>query len=276
MSTVFEEHLDRGQVKKVQRALNELTWDIPNGRTALKDDGIFGPASISLLKLFQKWRGYHVTGRYNNNTKSEIDTFIKNKYITNDYIVQKSRENDLPPAMVFALLSCESAEYGFLPNSRAKILYERHIFYRYYSRKHGVAKADALATQYPNICNKQTRGYLGGEREWSRLEQAMKIDPEIALMSASFGLGQIMGFNFKVVGCGDIYEFFRKVMRSEYEQFDLMLSFILNSSPGMKKAMQSLNFKKVAEIYNGPAYARNKYDTKLTGFYSTFVKLYPN
>lgn len=38
--------------------------------------------------------------------------------------------------------------------------------------------------------------YLGGVHEYKRLELAQEIDEECALKSASWGIGQIMGFNF--------------------------------------------------------------------------------
>ncbi len=49
--------------------------------------------------------------------------------------------------------------------------------------------------------------YLGGVHEYKRLELAKEIDGECALKSASWGMFQIMGFNHRLCGCKDVFEF---------------------------------------------------------------------
>lgn len=259
---VFTGNVTKDKLQKIQRALNELTWTIP-GRVALSDDGIFGAKSVALLTEFQKFKGFHVTGTYTLDTEAFIDAYIDSRYLTDAYVEHKALENGLPPDMVFAILSNESRGYGFLSNSRTKILYERHIFYRYYSRKVGQAKANALRDKRPDLCNNKTGGYLTSLREWDRLDAAMQIDPEVALQSASMGIAQVMGFNWHVCQTSSVYEFLGYMMRSEYGQFDMFLAYVLNCDKRMPKAMRDRNYTLVAEIYNGPNHAINNYAPKL-------------
>ncbi len=50
--------------------------------------------------------------------------------------------------------------------------------------------------------------YKGGSAEWDeRLLDAMEFDEIQALKSASFGLGQVMGFNYTAAGCASIQQF---------------------------------------------------------------------
>ena len=93
-----------------------------------------------------------------------------------------------------AVAEVESRGQGFLPNGKLKILFEGHIFFKY---THG-----AYAAQHPTICYPHwTRQfYLGGVREWDRMDEALTLDHDAALMSASYGKFQIMGFNFAHCG----------------------------------------------------------------------------
>ncbi|MGA0525154.1 N-acetylmuramidase domain-containing protein, partial [Escherichia coli] len=86
-------------------------------------------------------------------------------------------------------------------------LFERHIM-----RRQLVAAGHAMdATHYnltdPNIVNPKPGGYVGGAGEWDRLARAIEINRPAALESASWGLFQIMGFHWKLLGFASVQAF---------------------------------------------------------------------
>ena len=97
------------------------------------------------------------------------------------------------PAEVWTVLSVETHGFGYLNDRRPAILFERHIFHKQTAGRFGAA--------YPAISSPAAGGYLGSVKEYDRLAQAAALDPHAALMSASWGIGQVMGFNFAAAGC---------------------------------------------------------------------------
>ena len=95
------------------------------------------------------------------------------------------------PALL-AVLSVESKSCGFLPDRRPIILFERHIFHKRTQGK--------FSASNPDVSNPAAGGYVGLAGEYPRLEKAAKLDREAALMSASWGAGQVMGFNHRAAG----------------------------------------------------------------------------
>ena len=68
--------------------------------------------------------------------------------------------------------------------------------------------------------------YKGGSAEWNRLLDAMEFDEIEALKSASYGIGQVMGFNYKVTSCGSIQQFIEENFAGEYWQARHMMNYI--------------------------------------------------
>ncbi len=62
--------------------------------------------------------------------------------------------------------------------------------------------------------------------EWKRLEAACKFDRPAALQSASWGLFQIMGFNYAYCGCPDVEAFVAKQYAGADEQLACFARFI--------------------------------------------------
>lgn len=274
MSTVFLEPYSREHILNIQRALNELCYDLP-GFVSLSADGLFGPKSIDMLKLAQKRFECPVTGVYESPIKDRIETLIKERFVNDADIAKIANAYGFEYAMVKAFVEVESNGFGFLTNTRATILFERHKFYKEVKERFGVAHAEQLKRDHPDICNTQPGGYLGKEGEWRRLEKAMKLSQvngeyvDLAIKSASWGMGQIMGFNYAKMGYKTVYEMFSAAMKSEYTQIDMMMRFC-SSEPGIVKAMKNKDFPTLAKLYNGPNYKVNNYDTKLKNAYEKY------
>jgi hypothetical protein len=164
-------------------------------------------------------------------------------------------------AALWALLAVETKGFGFLPDRRPKILFERHIFHRRTSGRFSIA--------HPDISNSRSGGYLGGAEEYRRLERAMRLDRDVALESASWGLGQIMGFNAPMLGYASAAAMIDAFGQGEDAQLDGCVRFI-RADPALAAAFRKGDWARVASLYNGPAYAKNRYDTKLAAAHAAF------
>lgn len=177
---------------------------------------------------------------------------------------------DVETAAIKAVKEVESGRYGgFLPSGRPVILFEGHIFWRQLRNrginpeKHRVGNEDIL---YPKW---DSSHYKSGEAEYVRLEKARKINRDAADASASWGMFQIMGFNYAACGEKSVSGFVDMMCRSELHQLLLSARFI--RSGGMLPALQKKDWAEFARRYNGSAYAKNKYNEKLAAAYKRFV-----
>lgn len=159
------------------------------------------------------------------------------------------------PAEVWTVLSVETRGCGFFPSAKPSILFERHIFS---SRTGG--KFDAT---HPGISNASAGGYgLSGETQYQRLGEALVLNRVAALESASWGIGQVMGFNHAAAGCSSAEQLVNEAMQGEDEQLMHFARFICQD-PAMWAALVGHQWATFARRYNGPGYARNKYDVRL-------------
>ena len=110
--------------------------------------------------------------------------------------------------------------------------------------------------------------YKGGMGEYERLKKALAIHEKAAACSASWGLFQIMGFNYAACGCKNAREFVEKMCANEGGQLDLFTAFLKFN--GWDKYLRALNWTEFARHYNGPQYAQNKYDEKLQKAYMKY------
>lgn len=157
---------------------------------------------------------------------------------------------------------------GFLESGRCRILFEAHIFYKLL-KKRGL-DPDELSKTHPGIIARKWNKtlYKGGEDEWDRLTEAMEINEEAALESASWGIFQVMGFNFRDLGCSSVYEMVDMMGRSEFSQFILGLKYMITH--GLIKYLQKKDWAGFAMRYNGPGYKQNNYDVKLERAYMKY------
>lgn len=167
----------------------------------------------------------------------------------------------VPTALIQAVVAVETNGSGFLSDGRPKILFERHWFYKLTPKP--------VSKTRPDISNPRSGGYLGGTREWDRLNAAISFDRAAALKSTSWGLGQIMGFNYASAGFDNVEDMVAAMHESEFEQLKAMMHFI-KANPPMHQALRDRNWQRFAYYYNGPAYRRNDYDTKLAAAYQKF------
>ena len=105
---------------------------------------------------------------------------------------------------------------------------------------------------------------------WQLLGRAMTIDKQAALESTSFGVGQVMGSHWKALGYPSVIDLFEAERSGVDGQVDLMVRFIkVNNVLG---ALNRKDWAGFARGYNGPAYKKNAYDTKMAAAYERYSK----
>lgn len=158
---------------------------------------------------------------------------------------------------------------GFYDSGRPKILFEGHIFWKQLTNRK--LSPESFVAGNENILYKSwtRQHYLSGEREYERLEKAMMVDEEAALASASWGMFQVMGFNYEVCGYKGVREFVEAMKQSEGTQLDAFAGFVRGSR--LIPYLVNKDWKNFACRYNGPGYAENHYDEKLDKAYRKYI-----
>lgn len=167
--------------------------------------------------------------------------------------------------VLLAFLEVESAGSGFTNSGNLKVLPEAHIFYR---KLKGAlrAKAVRMGIAYPKW---NPNGYRFNKA--TRFRKMIELSSKPAYLSVSYGLGQIMGFNYKAAGHDSAFELWRTANQGEYEQLIQLVN--LMKSWGMDKMLTGKDFTKAkswhkaARKYNGKGFRRNKYAQKLAAAY---------
>jgi len=187
------------------------------------------------------------------------------KLLTEQDFKQASLLLDIEVPVIKAVAEVESRGDGFLPDGRPKILFEAHIF--------GSLTKYKYVDTHPNICSKTWNKslYKGGAKEYERLEEAMKLDKEAALKSASWGKFQIMGFNHKLCGWDTVESFVDDMYKSEFEHLKAFIGFI--KANNLIKYLKNKDWASFARGYNGPKYKENQYDIKLENAYKKYLLL---
>lgn len=183
--------------------------------------------------------------------------------LTSADIFRAAESLGLDFCMIKAVIDVESAGSGFSPDGRVKILFEGHIFWRQLKSRgidpSTLAEPDVL---YPRWDRSK---YRRGTGEWDRLESAMCIHPEAALCSASWGLFQIMGFNYVACGFDSVQDFVAAQKENEAMQLESFCEFLRVHE--YVPFLAACDWAAFARHYNGPGYAANNYDAKLARGY---------
>ncbi|MCE7026437.1 N-acetylmuramidase family protein [Jiella avicenniae] len=165
---------------------------------------------------------------------------------------------------IHAVLDAETNGHGFDALGRPRMLFEPHIFWRELPKgKRGEAQRLGLA--YP----KWRRNYPADS--YPRLKQAMAIDATAALRAASWGLGQVMGFNHKLAGYDTVDEMVTAFMADEENHLKAMVEFIV--SAGLDDELRRHDWRGFARGYNGPGFEKNGYDDKLAAAWRRWAKI---
>ena len=136
-----------------------------------------------------------------------------------DGLTQAAASIGAAPEALWSLISVETSGCGFLPSRRPKILFERHVF--------SARTNHQFDTSNPDISNPDPGGYgAPGEPQYERLEAAIQLDETAALESASWGIGQIMGYQATKLGYDDVHAMVSAMCDSEAAQLTAVARFL--------------------------------------------------
>lgn len=160
-----------------------------------------------------------------------------------------------------AFMDVESAGSGFDVKGRVKMLFEPHVFYRELGpgKKRDRAVKEGLA-----YAKWRSGGYPSDS--YPRLIAAMQIDETAALRSASWGLGQVMGFNCAAVGYATPQLMIKAFAADEENQLRAIVAFL--KAKGLVKALKAHDWAKIERVYNGGGF-RGTYAARM---HAAFVR----
>jgi hypothetical protein len=247
-------------------SVEALQNDLRRHGIGLTADGLFGPATERGVRAFQREQGLVIDGIVGPKTHQAMQAGLQPdpKALRQIDLVEAAERLGVDLAAVMAINEVESRGSGFHSGGPRKghpvILFERHIMRRRLEH-HGISAVDH-ERRHPDIVNRRPGGYRGGPAEHSRLDKAREIHAESAIESASWGLFQIMGFHWQHLGYTSAQAWQEAMHASEGHQLDAFVRFI-EADRALHAALKRHDWRDVARRYNGPAFEKNDYDTKL-------------
>lgn len=171
----------------------------------------------------------------------------------------------IPPALLHAFADVESGgRSGFGPSGKPVIAYEGHIFRRLTNHKHDKTNP-LLSYKYVSKAGSEWKKNNKDQgTAWTTLDAALALDHDAALQACSWGMFQLMGFNYESCGYDDVDSFVEAMKRSARGQLDAFIGFCKTTS-GMIPAMATRNFQTMATLYNGSDYG--DYDQRIARAY---------
>ncbi len=189
---------------------------------------------------------------------------------TKTEIAKIAKQLDVPLAALLAVAEVESGG-RVLAKVRGKyeplIRFEGHYFNRFLR---GDAKLEAQAEGLANARAGAVKNPRSQTRRWNLLNRAIKINRIAALSSVSWGLGQVMGAHWKWLGYGSVDALVEQARSGVAGQVALMARYI--EKAGLIKALQERDWLAFARTYNGPAFYKNRYDTKMAAAFERLSK----
>lgn len=261
--------------------------------------GATGDEVLTLQDLLNQW-GFTSTqtGVFDENTEKAVRDFQQAQGLSADGIVgkqtwdtlQDETKRELVPFRLSEVDFRKAAGYlnievaaikavqevetggrgGFIRVGYPTILFEGHIFWDQLEKK-GLNPKDYISGNEDILYSKWTKMYYKqGMKEYERLKRAEQINREAALCSASWGMWQIMGFNYAACGCSTVFDFCTEMQLNEGTQLNLFTSFL--KANGWDKYLRTKNWVEFANHYNGISYKKNQYDEKLMQAYKKYSR----
>jgi N-acetylmuramidase len=188
--------------------------------------------------------------------------------------VEAAKKHGVEPAALLAVVEIESAGKAFEADGcTPRFLFERHVFHRELKKhapqklEHAVREGLAIpqwsrGTQYRDLATSAGR--------MSLLARARAVDTECANRSASWGVGQTMGFHAARLGFASATAMVEHMRAGGLAaQVDVMCRNI--SDMRLWNALKARDFTAFARRYNGAGYRQNAYDTRMAAAYRRWV-----
>jgi len=188
-----------------------------------------------------------------------------NKKLTEAQIAAQAKALGIEAAALRAVIEVECRGSGFNEDGTPVILFERHIMrQRLIANKRDI-DLSLISVERPDLCSKSTGAYGLYSAQHGRLNAAAQYHRDSALESASWGIGQVMGYHWHALGYPSLQAFINVMYKDEASQLDAMCRYIKVNN--LVNALKNKDWKAFARGYNGKAYAKNSYDIKLANAY---------
>jgi hypothetical protein len=259
--TTLKLNMKGDDVKTLQRFLSSLNY-------TCSIDGSFGPKTEQAVKDFQSDNGLTADGIVGSKTWKIIIEMSGN--LTEQDYKEAAAKIGCSVAAIKAVQSVETGgRAAFNSDGKPTILFEGHIFWQQL-KKQGI-NPEKYVTGNSDILYKSwtKKYYKSGSAEYDRLNRAIKINETAALSSASWGMFQIMGFNYATCGCSSVNDYVNKTCSSAKNQLNMFVTFLVSNK--WHTYLKNLDWAGFANKYNGPSYKENAYDTKLAAAYKKFL-----
>lgn len=189
-------------------------------------------------------------------------------FTTNDLeeITSAARKHGIDERAMIALGLTESSGRVYWDVNGEKkppIRPEVHVFYRELKEKPGVQqKAVELGLAHPKPNGVKLPSSYSGRYEF--FHKMLHLDQSAAIAATSFGWGQIMGFNYGMLGYGTPFQIMEEASTLE-GQTELVARYIeaTGLTPFLNNLPNKASAERVAKAYNGPAWRKNDYANKL-------------
>lgn len=191
-------------------------------------------------------------------------TWTRNDSITADEFEAAAKRIGCEVEVIKAIAMQETADRGAWDDVRGRptILFERHKFSLY--------SKSVWDKTHPDISNPTAGGWGFYRQQYPKLQRAAILDETAALLSASWGLFQLMGFNYAACGYDSVDAFVTGMLESQSKHLDAAVNFTLANAT-LKDAFVKRLWKTLAKNYNGANYAKNNYDKKIEGYYDQLI-----
>lgn len=190
---------------------------------------------------------------------------VKPDWPTQSAYITNARLLGLDPAILQAFAEVEAGiEGGFLESGEPVILFERHHFHRYTSGQFDGVRVPDLPDSVSLISHSKPGGYGSTRIQHHKLASAAALDRDAALKSASWGLFQILGSNWRQCRFSTLQSFINAMYRSVDDHLWALTNFI-QADARLLKALRGKQWTDAARIYNGPR--QKGYDVRLKHAY---------
>lgn len=211
---------------------------------------------------FQEWLGAHgqpvlVDGVFGPKTVAATLAAFTNvcaDKVTNEQLDALARRLGCSVKQLRAVATVESGGAGFDGHGRPKILFERHVFH---DLTNGCASVCAFS-------NPKGGGYA--EDSWDKLTTAMIVNVDAAFASCSWGKFQVLGRHWNTLGYPSALDMAHSTVSGEGAHYEMLARYIeFNRMLGAIRALSTdpETNRGFARGYNGPAYEKFDYHTKL-------------
>ncbi|MGN7785385.1 N-acetylmuramidase domain-containing protein [Niabella sp. 22666] len=164
-------------------------------------------------------------------------------------------------AIIKTIIDLEGSREGFLSTYEPLLWFHKDVFSR---RTQGAY--DRVA---PDISHPEPGEFGPSSIQHERLHKAAWLNRNAALMSASWGKFQLMGYNYALAGYFSLQDFVSAMYKSEGEHLLAFVQYLKNLS--LDEDLRNKNWEAFAFKYKSPE-DRNAYIHKLKEAYQSYAE----